>query len=228
MPTVLITGAGRGLGLEFARQYALNDWKVIATCWQAEMKEELDALEGDVSFHTLDVRDFDRIDELARELDGQPIDLLINNAALYGPEDGNNLGCLDYDAWADAFRVNAMAPIKLAEAFRSHVAKSYRKTMVGISSRMASIADNTAGGVYAYRTSKSAMNSALHSLAIDLYPDGVSVYMLHPGWTRTSIGGPLAFSTPEDSVDRMRRLLEKLTIEQTGRFLNFDGTVVPW
>jgi NAD(P)-dependent dehydrogenase (short-subunit alcohol dehydrogenase family) len=231
MATLLVTGANRGLGLEFVRQYAAAGWRVHACCRNpdaaADLRRLADDSDGRVLVHALDVTDFARIDALAAELDDQPIDILLNNAGVYGPNE-MDLGHLDYKAWDDVFRVNVLAPIKLAEAFVEHVARSPRRLIACLSSQMGSIGRNGGGRHYLYRSTKAALNAAVRSLAIDLMPRGVTAVVLHPGWVRTDMGGADADMSPEQSVRDVRALLERLTIVDSGKFLDHDGSVIPW
>lgn len=227
--TVLITGANRGLGLEFAKQYAEAGWQVIACCRWPDEAKELQALaerSGDqVEIHQLDVADFEEIDALALILQGRAIDLLINNAGVYPQSDFGNV---NYEAWAEAFHINSMAPMKMAEAFAGHVAASNLKKIVTVSSKMGSIDDNTSGGSYIYRSTKTAVNMVMKSLAIDLKPMGIASTILHPGWVRTDMGGPNGLIDAPESVAGMRRVIETLTLENSGRFVAYDGKEIPW
>ena len=179
MPTILLTGANRGLGLQFAGQYAADGWRVIATCRDPANAADLKAVAGQVEVHVLDVTDFKAIEALAVELIGTPIDILLNNAGIIGP-DNHNFGDIDYDGWADTFRVNAMAPMKMVECFIDHVAASERKMIVSISSKLASMVENTDGGHYIYRSSKAALNAVHMSLANDLADRGIASVVFHP------------------------------------------------
>ena len=227
MPTCLITGANRGLGLEFAKQYAAEGWKVIATCRRPALAEALNALEGEIEVHPLDVTDFARIEELAKKLDGVPIDLLINSAGIYGPR-VVPYGSVDYAAWAEVFRVDTMAPLKISAVFSKNVAKSKLKRIVAITSNMGSIGDNTSGGSYIYRSAKAALNAVMKSLAIDLKQKQIAVAVLHPGWVRTDMGGPGAKIEAFESVAGMREIIDGLGLENSGRFVNYDGTDLSW
>jgi len=227
--TVLITGANRGLGLEFVKQYAVAGWQVIACCRWPEEAKELQALaerSGDqVEIHTLDVADFEEIDALALILQGRSIDLLINNAGVYPQSDFGNV---NYEAWAEAFHINSMAPMKMVEAFAGHVASSNLKKIVTVSSKMGSLDDNTSGGSYIYRSTKTAVNMVMKSLAIDLKPKGIASTILHPGWVRTDMGGPNGLIDAPESVAGMRRVIDELTLDNSGRFVAYDGKVIPW
>ena len=185
MPTVLITGASRGIGREFARQYEAGGWRVIATCRDPSKYD----LEGEV--YRLDVTDPDSVAALHRELKGEAIDLLINNAGIYGPR-GLEFGSLDYDSWEEVLRTNVLGPMRVAEAIADQLVASGKKKMVFISSKVGSIADNSSGGSYIYRSSKTALNMAVKSLSLDLSGKGVICLMLHPGWVQTDMGGASA------------------------------------
>jgi NAD(P)-dependent dehydrogenase (short-subunit alcohol dehydrogenase family) len=227
MPTLLVTGANRGLGLEFARQYAAAGWRVHAACREPAAAEALRALAGDVSAHRLDVGDPAQIEALARTLAGEPIDLLVNNAGT-STATRVSLGDIDYAAWEDMLRVNVLAPLRVSEALAPNVAGSTRRVMLFVSSRAGSIADNLSGGRYPYRTSKAALNAVVRSLAIDLLPKRVIVVAVHPGWVRTDMGGAAAPLTPAESVAALRALVERLEPHDNGRFLNYDGRELRW
>ncbi len=239
MPTVLITGANRGLGLEFARQYLADGWHVIATTRNPSTAADLDALgseaAGRLSIESLEVGDHAQIDALARELRGQPIDLLLNNAGVFGAKfaaDGNpgqKFGHIDYAAWRQVFEVNTLAPIRMAEALVENVAASDGKQIAAISSTVGSIAEGEPyGHVYAYGASKTALNKAMHYLATDLKPRGIFVGILCPGWVRTDMGTEAAPLSPPDSIAGLRRVLAESTLEDSGSFRNYQGNTVPW
>ena len=231
MPTVLITGANRGLGLEFCRQYAETGWRVLATCRdlrRADALKTLAAKHPSVSLHALDLSRFDAIDALAAELAQESIDVLLNNAGVYGPSEYNRFGTMDYDLWAGVLKINAAAPVKMAEAFLPRLERGSRKLIVAVSSLMASMADNTSGGSIIYRSSKAALNAAMKSLAIDLQPRGIGVLLLHPGWVRTDMGGANAPTLPEESVSGLRKVIEAYAPADSGKFLDFRGKELPW
>lgn len=228
MPTILVTGAGRGLGAELTRQFAADGWRVVATVRDPQAGAKLAALGPAVEVHRLDVRDGAAILRLAGELKGDALDVLLSNAGLYGPEDGGSLAACDHRTWHEVMEVNAMAPLALAQAFVEQVAASRRKAMVMVSSVMGSIGDNTGGGAYIYRSSKAALNMVARSLAIDLRPRGIAVVAVHPGWVRTDMGGASAPLAPADSVRHLKRLIERLDLRQSGTFFNYDGGVLPW
>ncbi|MDP3280204.1 MAG: SDR family oxidoreductase [Nitrosomonas sp.] len=232
MRTALITGTNRGIGLEFVRQYAKDGWRVFACCRNPATAEALNRLAtqypDQITVHPLDVTSHHQIEQLSQALSNQTIDLLINNAGIYPPEHGDALGKTDYSAWAYAFAVNTMAPLKMAEAFIQQISKSQLKTIITITSKMGSIADNRGGGSYIYRSSKAAVNIVMKSMSIDLNSNQITAVLLHPGWVRTDMGGPNALITAEQSVTGMRRVIDNLTPADSGKFYAFDDQIVPW
>ena len=237
MQTTLITGASRGIGLEFCRQYAAEGWRVIACCRHPEKSDLLKKLAalypGQIKIYALDVADHVQIERLAKVLDDESpatgsIDLLINNAGIYPDSDKKGFGHTDYAEWMQAFRINTMAPLKMAETFARQIARSKQKTIVTITSKMGSIADNGGGGSYLYRTSKAAVNMVVKSLAIDLKQHGITAIVFHPGWVKTDMGGPNALVSAEQSVSGMRRLIGRLTIADSGKFFGYDNQEIPW
>jgi NAD(P)-dependent dehydrogenase (short-subunit alcohol dehydrogenase family) len=227
MPTVMITGANRGIGLEFARQYAEDGWRVIATCRDPASGRSLADVGPSVEVYALDVGEHSQIEKLARLLDGETIDILINNAAIYGPRP-SVLGTVGYDAWPEVMRINVMSPLKVAECFADHVAGSERGIMVAISSQMGSIGDNNSGESYIYRSSKAALNMVMKGLSVDLKARGITVAMFHPGWVKTDMGGPNAQVDTVDSVTGMRRVIAGIGPKDNGRFFNHDGSALSW
>ncbi|MCW5698901.1 MAG: SDR family oxidoreductase [Rhodospirillales bacterium] len=227
MPTCLVTGANRGLGLEFVKQYAADGWEVLATCRHPEQANALKEVEGNVHIYPLDVTDFARVEALGQSLRGHPIDVLINNAGKYGPR-SLAFNEVDFGEWADVMRVNVMAALKVSEVFVDQVAGSRQKRIAALSSKMGSMSDNTSGGSYIYRSSKAALNAAMKSLAIDLQGRGISVVALHPGWVRTDMGGPDALIDAPESVTGLRNVIANLDVRNTGEFVNYDGTRIPW
>ncbi len=239
MSTVLVTGASRGLGLEFARQYAADGWQVIA-CTRApgesaalrELAQSTPA--GRIEVHALDMTDVGAIEALARALADRPIDLLINNAGAMARRGGSAsrsgaFGASDWRDWEELFRLNAFAPMKMAESFVPHLARGSGKRLIALSTIMASMARNTLGGFYPYRASKAALNAIVVSLAVDLARrHGIIVAALHPGWVRTDMGGAGADIDPSTSVSGMRRVIAALDRERSGRFWSYDGTELPW
>ena len=227
MPSVLVTGASRGIGLEFARQYAADGWQVYAACRDPAAAKALGALDGRVSVHALEVSDRASVRRLALGLAGEPIDVLINNAAIYGPR-ANRLGAIDYAGWEDTLRVNLLGPFAVAESLVDNVAKSARKTMVALSSRMGSISLAPSSTEIPYNTSKVALNMAVKCLALQLKERGIISIAITPGWVRTDMGGPQAALSVEESVSGMRGVIARLTPADSGRFFGHDGSLVPW
>jgi NAD(P)-dependent dehydrogenase (short-subunit alcohol dehydrogenase family) len=231
MPSTLITGANRGLGLEFARQYLADGWRVYAACRDPNTASELRRLaepnDKNLQIMTLDVTNPANVKAAVSELDGRAIDLLLNNAGVMGAR-GQTVGNLDYDTWAKVLEANTMGPMRVAEAFVDHVARSDRKLIVTLTSGMGSLADNTSGGSIAYRSSKAAVNMVMRSLAIDLTPRGITCVVVNPGWVPTDMGGPHARISPAESVTKLRRLIDTLGPAQSGKFFNYDGREYPW
>ncbi|MGZ4954502.1 MAG: SDR family oxidoreductase [Methylobacter sp.] len=230
MATVLITGANRGLGLEFCRQYAEQGWHVIACSRNPDDAFDLNNLAShhNIQLETLDVSEFGQIDALSQKLAGLPIDVLINNAGIYTDNGNNGFGKFDYQAWTKSLLVNAQAPVKMAEVFLPQIKRSDKKLIVNISSLMGSMADNDSGGSIFYRSSKAALNAAMKSLAIELQNQSVGVLIFHPGWVKTDMGGPNALINAEQSVAGMRTLIEDFSLNQSGSFVKYDGMPMPW
>lgn len=227
MGSVLITGANRGIGLGLAKLYATKGWKVHACCRKPESADDLKAISGDVRVHKLNVLDTDDLDTLVAELKGQPIDILINNAGVYGPKTAG-FGNIDYQAWADVFQVNSMAPLRVSVALLGNLQLSQTRKIVMISSQMGSMTDNSSGGSYIYRSSKAAINAVLKSLSVDLDSDGFTCVTMHPGWVQTDMGGPNALIGVDKSVEGLSEVINGLTRENNGQFLRFDGPAIPW
>ncbi len=223
MSTVLITGAARGLGLDFTRQYAAKGWKVIAC---ARKPDALKAIKGEVHYHALEVTDYAAVKALAKKLAGEAIDVLICNAGIAGRA-ATVLGSIDPVVWRQTFEVNALAPLIMAEAFVDHVARSQHKKLIAISSRLGSITHNE-GGRYSYRASKTALNMEWKSLSGDLAGKGLICVVLHPGWVQTDMGGSSATLTIDQSVPAMVKVIDGLKPAQNGHFINYDGTEIPW
>ena len=224
MPSIFITGASRGLGLEFTRQYAAAGWSVTAACREPSRARELAAL--GVETVALDLADPHSIRHAAEILQGRSFDILLNNAGTYG--EGQQFGRLSEAEWGRVMLVNAIAPLKLTEAFLPHLLAGQRKLIVFLTSKMGSIADNSSGGAYIYRSSKAALNAAVKSLSIDLAPRGVTTLLLHPGWVQTDMGGPNATISPAESIEGMRRQIEAVEPGQHLKFLDYQGIHLPW
>ena len=217
MPTVLITGAARGLGLEFVRQYRAAGWDVIATA--RGQSDELAATGAEIV--TLDMTDFDAVAGLSLD---RPLDLLIANAGIATPAEARTAS--DADGWLDTFRINSIAPVLLAQALMPRLAQAKGKA-IAISSEMGSIAGSSTAWI-PYRSSKAALNMAWHVLGNEVRGNGVTLAVLNPGWVQTDMGGPGASITPQESIGDLRRVIERLSPDQSGGFLDRDGSTLPW
>jgi NAD(P)-dependent dehydrogenase (short-subunit alcohol dehydrogenase family) len=237
MPTILITGANRGLGLEFTRQYAADGWRVIACCRKPESADELNELAASndsVVVEQLDVNDFSAIDALAQKYAGQSIDVLLNNAGIIGPIpiaeniERQSFGSMEYDVWAEVLRTNTFAPVKMAEAFLENVAASEQKKIVNISSTVGSITEMAIPGL-AYASSKSALNRVMTIIAGQVKERGVIVAMYCPGYVKTRMDA-FGYATVDipDSIAALRPMIADLTIEQTGSYTGHDGRTIGW
>jgi NAD(P)-dependent dehydrogenase (short-subunit alcohol dehydrogenase family) len=208
-PTALITGAGRGLGKELARQYAADGWKVIGT-------ERRD----------MDMNDRAQVRRFAAGLKGEPIDLLFCNAGITGRK-GNAPGSFDFETWEEILRVNVLGAAAVAEAFLDNVAASERRIIAMMSSRLGSITEAN-GMTLPYSTSKAALNMLVKGLAALLAPRKITVVALSPGWVRTDMGGAQAPLSPEESVRGLRKVIGGLKSSDSGKFLYHDGSEIPW
>ena len=224
MTTIMITGASRGLGLEFARQFYNEEYRVIATCRNPKNANELNAI-GDIDIHSLDVTDDKSVANLADKLRGENIDILINNAGVIGQRDG--FGRLDYDIWAETMDTNVFGPMRVAEAFRDNVMNSEKKQMIFITSRMGSITE-AVPNAYVYRSSKAALNMAVKCLSVELEQQGLIAVLFHPGHVQTDMGGQAAPVTPQKSIEGMKNQIVALTHDDNGHFLSYDGHQIPW
>ncbi len=225
MPTVLVTGAGRGLGREFARQYAADGWSVIATVRNPEAADPLRSLGGDIRIELLDMRDRPGLAAFARRLAAAPLDLFIANAGISGP--GRLKSAEDAAGWMEAFGVNVVAPALLGEMLAPSVIAA-RGKMVAITSRRGSITEISAGGWNAYRASKAALNAAWRAMAAELSSEPISIAMIHPGTAKTDMAGAAAPLEIADSISAVRRVIEGLTPEEKGVFLDYRGETLPW
>ena len=231
MKTVLITGANRGIGLEHARRYAARGARVFATARAPAEAEELTALAAapDMRVEVLayEAGDFKAPARLKAALGDTPVDLLFANAGAIDDR-GKPFGSIDAEEVLQLIRINALAPLKLAEALADNVAASQRKLIAFQSSQLGSIGNNGSGGHYAYRLAKNALNMVARNVSIDLRPRGVIAVALHPGWVRTRMGGESAPVSVDECVAGQQRLLDALTAAQSGRFFSFDGRELPW
>lgn len=226
MPTVLITGANRGLGLEFARQYAVEGWRVHACCRSPAKATQLKKLAGEIIIHRLDVRSQDQLKVLKRALAGKPIDVLINNAGISDLDDPP-LEKVSDRTWLELFHVNSMAPLRIAGALADNVAKSQKRIMAFLTSGLGSIARAGTDAI-PYRMSKAALNAGARCLSFDLAARGITCAILSPGWVKTDMGGPEAPLKPAASIGGLRAVIAKLTPADNGRFIDYRGKQIPW
>jgi NAD(P)-dependent dehydrogenase (short-subunit alcohol dehydrogenase family) len=229
-PTILITGANRGIGLKLSEQFAEDGWQVLACCRNPADAGELQAL-GErglaVEVQALDVTNYEQMAALSDQLGNRPIDILLNNAGIYGSK-GASFGEIDAQEWRQVLEVNTIAPLMLVQAFVEQVAASQKKLVAIIGSKVGSIADNSSGGSYIYRSSKTAVNQVVKCLSIDLADRDISVISLHPGWVQTEMGGPNAEISTDESVSGLKNILQTAGLAQSGHFIKYDGSSIPW
>ncbi|HAA45304.1 MAG: short chain dehydrogenase/reductase family oxidoreductase [Halomonas sp. 54_146] len=218
--TVVITGANRGVGLALAEHYFDAGWRVLGVCRQSS--EELDRV-ADHVFDGVDVTKAHDVARLAEALNGQAVDLLINNAGLLRDE---SLGSIDFDSIREQMEINAYAPLRVAEALLPTLKKGSK--IANITSRMGSIADNDSGGRYGYRASKAALNAFGKSLAMDLKPQGIAVAQLHPGYVQTRMVNFGGLISPQEAALGIAARIEALTLENSGGFWHSNGESLPW
>lgn len=230
MATYLVTGTNRGIGLEFVRQLLTRGETVLATCRDIDKADELRALQQEsesLELFELDVAESTSLNNFPKRLEGRAIDVFINNAGVYGPR-GASFGKVEGEEWLDVLRVNSVAPILLTQLLIQNFRKGRARKLVYITSKMGSIDDNQGGGQYIYRSSKTALNSAVKSLSVDLADAGFSVGLLHPGWVQTDMGGPNALIDTQASVSGMLGVIDKLNLQNSGSFFNYDGNEIAW
>lgn len=230
MSTYLVTGTNRGIGLEFVKQLLARGESVLATCRDLDKAEQLQQLKAgsdNLSLFELDVADAESRANFPKRLEGQGVDVFINNAGIYGPR-AASFGKVEEQAWAEVMLVNSIAPILLTQLLMENFRKGRGKKLVYVSSKMGSIADNQGGGQYIYRSSKTALNAAVKSLAIDLADAGFAATVVHPGWVQTDMGGPNALIDTETSVSGMLKVIDGLNQQNAGSFFNYDGQTIPW
>ena len=230
MATILVTGANRGLGIEFVEQYLNEGYEVIAT--YRNENSSMDLIEmgnerSNLKLLQLDVSSKKSLNSFAKNLGNLPIDIFINNAGVYGPRN-SSFGNVDEENWIPAIKVNAIAPILLTQLIIKNIRAGADKKLIYITSKMGSIDDNKGGGAYVYRSSKTALNSVVKSLSVDLENEGMTVALIHPGWVKTDMGGPNAIIDREISVRGMTEVISNLDISSTGNFYNYDGSIIPW
>ena len=225
MSNILIIGANRGLGLEFAKQYSELGHHVFATTRDKSKSDQLVAIANTTVFE-LDLNKDKSIDSFIDEMSSIKIDILIHNSGIFRDEQLSE--DLEIDAWMNEMRINAITPIIVARKLKPNVLAGEDKKIIFISSQMGSIDDNYSGRFYFYRSSKSALNSAAKSLAIDWKDKNISVLMLHPGWVKTDMGGESAKLEIPDSIQRMIQVISDLNLETSGSFVNYEGNKLEW
>ena len=247
MATLLITGANRGIGLGLVKVYLENQWQVIASCRSPKTASELMSLKEQysdkISIIGMDVNDQTQIDAAVQSLNGAPIDVLINNAGTvemekYGsgayekvngvPIDDPDLRKYDYQQWEDILRTNVLGPARITGSFVDNLEAADHGVVVMITSGLASVSNTWNAGRYAYRTSKAALNMLMRSSGKWLESLGITSVAISPGWTRTDMGGPNALNSIEESVNGVYQVITGVSAEDAGKFLNFDGTTLPW
>ena len=230
MTSVLITGANRGLGFGFVKSFLANNINVICTTRNISGSKEL--LECKKNYpDNLEILELDLLEEnseniLSDLLSDKPIDIFINNAGV--GNSNQRFGVVSSKPWLDVLKVNLIAPLTLTQSIIENIKKGSEKKIYFLSSQLGSIGDNTSGGMYIYRSSKTALNQVVKSLSVDLKPMGITVISLHPGWVKTDMGGPNAPVQIDESIKGMMQVIDKTDIRDTGRFLNYDGKELPW
>jgi NAD(P)-dependent dehydrogenase (short-subunit alcohol dehydrogenase family) len=229
MTTVLITGANRGIGLELCQQYFTNGDRVYACCRKPQAASELTALanasDGRVSIHTMDVSSENSVKACAEELSKISIDVLINNAGVYGGEH-QTIGDANLDDWLMTLQINTIGPFRVAESFQQHLKSANNPKMLTVSSLVG--ASTFSMPIYAYSSSKAAVNKVMQILASEWQQHGISVSLILPGWVKTDMGGPDATITPQESVKGIRQVIKKMDMTNTGSFFKWNGEIHPW
>jgi len=229
MAVILVTGANRGIGLALVKAYASRRDKVFAcvrhTSDRAELDEFAATAKNWVEVIEMDVADPRDIAKVKRRLEAEPIDVLINNAGVSGP-DRQTAVDMDFDGLAETLNINSIAPLRIADAFLPNV-KAAKGKIITLSSQMGQMQSASYDSL-AYRVSKAAVNKLMRGLATELKPEGIPVLIVHPGWVKTDMGGEGAQLTPEESAAGMQKLIDKLDLASTGKFLTWNGKELAW
>ena len=227
METVLITGASRGIGLELCNQFLQRDFNVLAT-YRGSPSPELQALAASdkLSLYELEVLEQASIDALSTALHEQPINILINNAGVLGP-DRQELDGLDVEGWLETFAVNSIAPLTVSMALLDNLKLTTNARILTITSQMGSL-NRQSTGKYAYRSSKAAANKVMQVLSLELRDLGITVCPVHPGWVQTDMGGMEADITVQTSASGICQLATQLTLQQSGQFFTWEGAIHDW
>ncbi|MEQ1783430.1 MAG: SDR family oxidoreductase [Hyphomonadaceae bacterium] len=229
MAVVLITGANRGIGLALVKAYAGRRDKVFATIRATSDRFELDQLVKEspkwIEVIEMDVSDAAEIGRARRRLEAEPIDVLINNAGIGGPE-RQTATDMDFDGLIETLNVNTIAPLRVATAFLPNV-KAAKGKIITLSSQMGQVQSASTDSL-AYRVSKAAVNKLMRGLAAELKPQGIPVLIVHPGWVKTDMGGEGAQLTSEQSASQLQKIIDRLDIASTGKFLAWNGKELAW
>ena len=230
METILVTGANRGIGLELVKQYCNQNYQVIGTYRNENTSGELISMSqnlNNLKVYSLDVSSDQSLKDFSSKLGDTPVDIFINNAGVYGPRD-SSFNNVDERNWVSVFQTNAIAPLLLTQLIIENLRNGSQKKLIYITSKMGSIDDNKSGGAYIYRSSKTALNSVVKSISVDLAKDDMKVALLHPGWVRTDMGGPNGLIDTSASVCGMTEVIDSLSQSDSGCFFNYDGSKIPW
>lgn len=227
MPSVLISGANRGLGLEFARQYAEDGWTVHGTARNPAAAQDLASLGANVHVHALDVTDQHSIDALARTLENEPIDVLIANSGILKDLD-SPIDVMSRTDFMEVMAVNTFGPLALASALLPNLERGQRKLATAMSSLMSSITRNDWGTQHVYRASKTALNAVWTSLAREWRPRGIACVLIRPGFVRTEMTGFKGDLDPPESILGLRNVITGLSLADSGRLIGYDGKDLPW
>ena len=246
MKTILVTGTNKGIGLEIVRQYLKEGFKVIATCRNLSKLDNLNKLlnsfPGMISVYQMELLDEKSIESFSSKIKDIPIDIFINNAGItFGYSRNaklsntgislnklNTFGYIQSDNWLPIFKANCIAPLLLTQLLYRNFLLGNEKKIVFISSKPASITENTGGSMYMSRSSRSALNQVIKSLSIDLFNEGISVASISPGWVKTDSGGINALIDVQTSVTGIKKIINELRLENTGRFWDYNGELIPW
>ena len=231
MKNVFITGANRGLGLGFVKNFLEKNAQVFCTTRNISKSNDLMKYKRKYP-NNLEICEMDLISEstsnvLSDFLGTKPVDIFINNAGIIGNSNQHFKG-VSSNSWVEVLKINLIAPLLITQSIIKNIEISFDKKIYFISSKVGSIDDNRSGGMYTYRSSKTALNQVVKSLSIDLKPLGISVISLHPGWVRTDMGGPNALISVDQSIDGMMSVISNTNIKNSGQFLNYDGNEIPW
>ena len=246
MKTILVTGTNKGIGLEIVRQYLYEGFKVIATCRnlskQDNLNELLNSFPDMISVYQMELLDEKSIESFSSKIKDIPIDIFINNAGItFGYSRNaklsntgislnklNTFGYIQSDNWLPIFKANCIAPLLLTQLLYRNFLLGSEKKIVFISSKPASITENTGGSMYMSRSSRSALNQVIKSLSIDLFNEGISVASISPGWVKTDSGGINALIDVHTSVTGIKKIINELRLENTGKFWDYNGELIPW